>query len=648
MTVKCQYCNKIIKDNADTCSGCGAPAPEINIQPDQNPDKKRNIVLGAIGACIFILGISALILLLTEPSGTPQVSQYTFPPPTQVQAPNLRPLELPTSETENVTAEGTRPYPHDAITDSGLRQGLELFFRNEIRNISWDDLSQIKTIAIDRDSITVSSYALPLSSLERYIRPDDPLQAAFLANATGSSSAYAVRVSIDSQVRDPGQLGYLENLTALSINSSIPASALARLPHIQELRFAASNDTPDITHLSALPNLQRLEIAGSRLTGLHGLSDLDSLYALTLRGTGLTDLSVLSLAQNITELTLIDNRGLGSFDTLQAMSWLEGLHIERSEGRNLAFISNLTNLESLTIVRTDTRTYDFILPLTALRYLRLFDNRDVIDMPSFAGFSQLEELHLDTGRNTGTPRPISYLEGLTSVRRMTLHNPDRLDALRGMQNLEELDIAFGWLLTDAAPLGYLSSLQRLQIYGRGVFNNEVSNMSSIGRLSNLRELNLTDTDLYFNWNFIYDMTSLERLYISSTNVIGDFSRISNLQNLRILDMNNVRLMTSYQISRTGGMVGISFVGVAPVQDFAASLAELSNLEFLSISGNGLRDIEFVSGMNNLLYLNIESNYISDVSPLAELPNLIHVDLRRNPIANISVLDDMINTEIVGR
>jgi Leucine-rich repeat (LRR) protein len=356
--------------------------------------------------------------------------------------------------------------------------------------------------------------------------------------------------------------------------------------------------------------------------------------------------------ENISELTLIDNRALASFETLANMSWLRSLHIERSEERSLAFISNMTNLESLTIIRTDTRSFDFILPLTNLRYLRLFDNRDVQGIPSLAGFTQLEDLHLDTGRNTGTVRSSDYLEGLTSVRRMTLHNPDTVDSIRGMQNLEELDISFGWLFTDAQPLGALSSLQRLRIYDSRVFSSEVLNMNAIGQLTELRVLDMSSSssgnEIYFNWDFIYGIESLEELYISNNNIIGDFSGIGRLQNLRILHMDNVRLMSNFSISSSGGMVSISHLGQSDVSDYSDWLSYLSRLEFLSLSGNGLSDISFISTMQNLQVLNLEDNFVADVSPLSELTHLELVDLRRNPVANWATVDEMINTTFLGR
>jgi len=282
---------------------------------------------------------------------------------------------------------------------------------------------------------------------------------------------------------------------------------------------------------------------------LQGISELTNLYALRLTSTGISDLSILSQQRHITELTLIDNRELDSFNTLQEM---------------------------------------------------------------------------------------------------TLHNPDTLDAIRGMQNLEELAISFGWLLIDASSLGSLSNLRYLRIYDSRTFHSEVQGMDAIGQLNNLRRLNISGNDIFFNWNFIYGLESLEVLNISNNNVIGNFSGIGRLQNLRMLHMSNVRLMSSYQISRSGGMVSIGFVDTANVDDFSDALANLINLEILSISSNEVRDISFVSGMSRLRNFYAEDNFISDISALVGLSNLEFINLRRNAVENWNVLDEMVNTIIIGR
>ena len=622
MAVKCTYCGKVARDPSDNCAACGAALPEEVVQA-QKPEVKKTGVLTGV-ALFAVLVVGALILFLIPDGSAPAA---TGPSVTPIPVDQIR--EHMQNQQEDEAPDGNRGAPADHITDSGLRQSLELFFRQELTQIDWDTLAQIKTMVIDSEFVAISTEHIPLGQVE--------------------SSALALQVQPDAVIEDANQLKYLEGLEVLAIrHGQIGPNLLRDLPNIQELDVIASRMLGDLTAFAVMPELSRLTVSGRNFDSLQGISELPNLYALGLYATGISDLSVLSIQQNVTELAFVNNRQLSSLNTLQEMSWLRSLHIERTEDINLHFINEMTNLESLTIVRTDARSYDFILPLTNLRYLRLFDNRDVPEIPSLAGFTHLEELHLHTGRNTGRVRPTTYLEGLTSVRKMTLHNADTLDALQGMENLEELHLNFGWLLTDAAPLGALQNLHTLRIYDSRTYGSEVRNMAAIGQLSNLRRLDLSDNEIFFNWNFIYGLTQLEELNISRNTVVGDFSGIANLQQLRVLDMANVRLVSSFQISGSGGLVGISWPEPYALERFSDALASLSSLESLTIDGNNVRDINFVSHLHHLQYFQAESNYIADVSPLSELTELIFVNLRRNPVTNWQVLDRMINTTLLGR
>jgi len=601
---------------------CGGPVPQeafLKNAAKANGVNRDTLIIGGLAGLAAVIVLIVVIIVLSSNSAlatvpTPQATQPTQPPPEY----NL----------SYDYVEITRQAPYLHITDPGLRQSLELLLGMEIRHIGWESLEQIKAITVARETVIFGMESV---------------------NTIEEINNAGITVLPDVDVRDLSQLRYFDNLKAVAIRIGEPTGdVLAGLPNVEVLEVVAGRTIADFAPFVVLPELQRLTVTGRNFASLQGISELTGLSFIELNSTGITDLSVLSQQRHITELRLIDNRELGSFGTLQDMTWLSSLHIERSGDRDLNFISNLTGLESLTIIRSETRTYSFILPLINLRYLRLFENRDVPEIPSLAGFTQLEELHLDTGRNTGTVRPTDYLEGLTSVRRMTLHNPDSIEGLRGMQLLEELDISFGWLLTDASALGSLTNLRRLRIYDSRTFESEVRGMNAIGQLAELRVLNISDNDLYFNWDFIYGLQNLEILNISDNNVIGNFGGIGRLQNLRVLHMNNIRIMESYRISRSGGMVSIYFVGTADVDDFSHALSNLTNLEILSIRNNGVTSIDFVAGMRNLQRFDAEDNFISDVSPLTELPNLSFVNLRRNAVNNWSELDEMINTTVLGR
>jgi len=618
MTVTCSYCRKIVHFPADKCDGCGEALPAWEIKqpkPDRTP-----VIIG--GTAMIILGVVVVLGFVLFAARTEESTQQTT---------NVQVVTTPATE---AIIENVRLSPAETITDSALRQALEFYFRREISRIEWSDIEQIKTIVIESEAIFLSESHIPVANMYE--------------------NAEIISITTDAQVSQMDQLGYFENLEVLAIRTAgqISSSTLEGLTNLAELEYRANRNLTDLTPLTGLSGLRRLTITGGNLTSLQGLSELRNLYAISFRSTGLTDLSLLNQQQNITDLTLYRNNDLASISTLETMTWLTSLHIERMDELNLHVISNLTNLESLTIIRTDARSYDFIIPLTNLRYLRLFNNRDVPEIPTLSGFSQLEELHIDNVRNRGSARPVDFLNGVTTLRKLTWHDHDSLEPLRQMTDLEVLHLNPGWHLTDASPLAALTNLDHLRIY-EGRTNDLVENMDAIGQLTQLRHLDLSENStgqytLFFNWDFLSNLTNLQYLNITGNTVIGNFSWISNLQQLTTLEMENIRLITDFTQTRDGGFVNTFFGDRMDVTDFASDLSQLTNLTTLNISNNGIRDISFTSQLTNLEILLASVNYIADISPLAELSRLELVDLRRNAITNWSAVDDLIDTLFLGR
>ena len=626
MSVTCTYCEKVNTTSAENCTGCGAPLPKREIpRAKTNYNSTILMIIGAISFVIVIIAVASFFAFLADENQPTIGDNFT----TYMIEEEYEEFV----EDEEDVAVISLQMPADVITDSALRQALEFFFRREIGQISWEDLQQIKTVVIDSESILMSFENVALSDLPE--------------------SSAVVNIITDASVENLDQLGYFGNLNILALRTPqmISASTLEQLLYLEELEYRAHRNLTDLTSLANLSQLMRLTITGGSFTSLQGLSELTNLYALSFKSTGLADLSLLNQQQNITELTLYRNNDLASINTLESMTWLRSLHIERMDEVNLHVISNLTNLEELTVIRTDVRSYDFILPLVNLRYLRLFNNRDVPEIPSLSVLTGLEELHIDNVRNSGQARSTDFLNNIPSLRVLTLDDHDSLEPLRNMPHLEELHLSFGWHLADASPLGDLTNLQSLRIFESQP--TEIHNMDAIGDLTQLTSLDLSGNSvgqftMFFEWDFVYALTNLEYLDISDNTVVGDFTGIGNLQQLSTLNMSNVRLIPYFNVTRDGGFVNIYFGDRMDIEDYSSSLGMLTNLEVLDISSNLISDINFASDLESLQFFYAEDNYIADVSPLSELSNLVFADLRRNAITNWNVLDDLIDTYFLGR
>ena len=123
-------------------------------------------------------------------------------------------------------------------------------------------------------------------------------------------------------------------------------------------------------------------------------------------------------------------------------------------------------------------------------------------------------------------------------------------------------------------------------------------------------------------------TNLRQLFIGgNNNHIADLRPLTNLTNL-----------VSLHIWHTDGYKGpVTNLDISP-------LANLINLEFLSLEGNGITDISPLSGLKNLRALHLTHNHIEDFSPLSGLVNLRKLWIINNwgtdfsPLAALNLTD----------
>jgi internalin A len=162
----------------------------------------------------------------------------------------------------------------------------------------------------------------------------------------------------------------------------------------------------------------------------------------------------------------------------------------------------------------------------------------------------------------------------------------------------------------------LSSMTELMLPYNQISDNQISDISSLGSLTNL-------TTLHLDWNKITDISFLGSLTNLTTlnlacNQITDISFLGSLTNLTTLNL------TCNQIS------DISFLG------------SLTNLTTLDLTGNQISDFSILGSLTNLTTLCLYRNRISDYSFLGSLTNLTALDLCHNKITDISFLGPLTN------
>ena len=144
------------------------------------------------------------------------------------------------------------------------------------------------------------------------------------------------------------------------------------------------------------------------------------------------------------------------------------------------------------------------------------------------------------------------------------------------------------------PLSALTQLKTLKLYRDGI-----SDISALGTLVNLEDLNLDFNYSISDVSAIRNMNNLRKLSVQYSEVT-DISVISNLKELKLVNFQHNKISN------------------------LPDLSELIMLEDLNLSGNNLtnEDIKKISKVTSLVRLDISGNdAITDIKPLARLINL---------------------------
>ena len=237
---------------------------------------------------------------------------------------------------------------------------------------------------------------------------------------------------------------------------------------------------------------------------------------------------------------------------------------------------------------------------------------------------------------------------------------------RGIQDLTGLQfatnlnrLALGWWggrknqVSDLSPIAGLTNLRELILN-----NNPVSDISAVRGLTNLTFLSLDHASVS-DISAVRGLTNLTYLNIHVT-LVTDLSPIAGLINLRSITFSSESLS---DISPMAGLINLErmtcwghaisdlspLAGLTKLEeiDFCGGnisdltpLAGLTGLKKLYVAFEKVSDISPIAGLTGLNRLNFEDNNISDISSLAGLTNLTWLNVARNKISDFSSLDGL--------
>lgn len=468
---------------------------------------------------------------------------------------------------------------------------------------------------------------------------------------------------------DISGISEMNALTSLDLWEDISdISPLKSMTNLKEL-YIASNALEDISPISDMTWLEglQLHIAYNQTLDASYLSSLNSLTSLQLFDNPIANASVIGNIDSLIDLHII-NCNLGDYSFISRLRNLGTLQLADyvSEHIDLSFASALSSLQQLDIYSKINDISPFM-ELESITQLDITSSEFIPD-EQIEQFKQLhpdcwvrinysEDAAADTSNETyetveapvefveqtlsgntelyDTVQMISaYLKGegsidkskLNGINDLYIHAYDGVSIAKYNEDGSKGDGAeistsahcSGNIRNIEQDMSFIFDMPDLKILT--LENQSLTEISSLSldRLTNLKELHITEMKKLKRITELRGSESLEDIVISSCNSLREIGSIS--------DMNSLRYLGIYDCRR-----------LETISDFSG----LPSLTSIYIIGNfSLTDISFISGAQNLGYVGLQDGRWQDISPISTLKKLQSLSLVDVSVNDISSLSDM--------
>ena len=455
-------------------------------------------------------------------------------------------------------------------------------------------MKNLKSLTINDPSITSLEDLVFFPNLETLI-----IEGLQLENLDGIENCTKLESFIKrwgANIEDYSKLANLNNLSKVHLNQGKTEnfnngiSSLEELPNLASVNIEDCPWINDITPIKKLKNITELRINRVSISNLDAIGELINLKSLILQSNNLT-----------------------SINGIENLINLEKLEISSNKIENIEKISNLTKLKTLNLRNNniaDITPLSFNLELTSLD-LRENANLDA-DRNNYTG-ERLEALNkigeiIDRGGTINLD--IDKLNLFTNYKTLDLSNQNltTLNSLEGLTELTTLNLRSNKLtLEDEKSRNILASMKKLEVLY--INNNQITNLSCISELKNLRRLYANGNSNTFNLKDIENLISnLLGLTISQTtlNTINE-CKVENITQLYIYNSNITHL---------------------------PDLSKFTELKILDVRGNNINNYEEIENITSLTYLDIsnQGNRLHEnMIDFSKLTNLTNLNLSNNTL-----------------
>lgn len=258
-------------------------------------------------------------------------------------------------------------------------------------------------------------------------------------------------------------------------------------------------------------------------------------------------------------------------------------------------------------------------------------------------FSNLESIHL---KNVTISKISSKLFDLQHLKRLSFYslsilNENREISFKGINNLNNLTHLILWNVTGITQISNdifdLKQLEELNLVGN--YSSHINN--EFDKLSNLKSLVLDSFQNSVIPSSIYECKNLESLYISGnnfSNIPNEFSKLTKLKNIRFTGTNILTIPDNLGYHKNLHTFILNKTKVKNIDNILKNLtlSDVSNIEILDLSENGLEVIDFQDfSVKNIFMFDLSKNNLFDIRGKL-VDSEIDLDLGNNNFSEIPI------------
>ena len=471
----------------------------------------------------------------------------------------------------------------------------------------------------------------------------------------------------ETSIEDLSPVRNLNKLKVLRANSTL-VEDISNLKYnitLEELEVA-NTTVEDLGVLASLRNLQKLNLSNTQVSRLSNLKSCTNLMALNLSGTRIANVGIL---QDLPQLRFLDisNTSIYDLGPVGSLKDLQSLNISGSAVTSLQALSEMENLKELYCSNTSIRD---LMPLKGNRRLSKIycDHTGIHDAEAsaFAAENRYALVIYDTEALKSWWRELPiYWKALFS-KQINVDSEPTTEQLHQIINMQELDLSGNAFVQNLMPVSRMTNLRSLNIS-----NTEIDFLQPIQGLANLQSLNISHTYIS-DLKPLQDMVNLRYLNIMNTPV-NNLTPLANDAKIEVIEADSTtigkrqvvalkesqrQVTVVYQTAALqnwwNGLDAIwqaifrNAIGTQAEMPSPLELQRILDLRELEITPEyPVSSIEPVTSLMWLERLTINNQSVSDLTPLTSKEFLLELNAQNNPVSSLKPIEESLLLELLN-